>query len=283
MGLFSRNESASRPERRPASRSALSSEAQANELRSRARSRLIGALVLVLAAVVIVPMLFDSPTEPEQPATPVVVPSIQPPSTDPGSLAANTPADQGQVPTPAQPDANSGMVEPDSNASGQAADAGATEDAERTDDAIQAPETSPEPAAKPEPKPEPKPKPESKPEPKPKSEPKPAAGDTQRTDDGSRALAILQGKVPPKPAASAPERGNYVLQIAAYSTEADAQSRRDKLASAGVTNAYVQKATSHGKPTYRLRVGPFPTHDAAQAAQARLRALGYDNGFISSQ
>jgi DedD protein len=59
--------------------------------------------------------------------------------------------------------------------------------------------------------------------------------------------------------------------------------RRDKLVAAGVTNTYVEQASSGGKATYRLRVGPFPTRDAAQAAQARLRALGYDNGFISTQ
>src|SRR3546814_5528624 len=60
MGLFSRNESASDSGRRSTSRTSLSSEAQANELRGRARRRLIGALALVLAAVIVVPMLFDS-------------------------------------------------------------------------------------------------------------------------------------------------------------------------------------------------------------------------------
>jgi DedD protein len=59
--------------------------------------------------------------------------------------------------------------------------------------------------------------------------------------------------------------------------------RRDRLVAAGVTNAYIETATSSGKATYRLRVGPFPTREAAQAAQARLRALGYDNGFISTK
>src|SRR5690606_1619144 len=110
------------------------------------------------------------------------------------------------------------------------------------------------------------------------------ARETQRTDDGSVALALLEGR---DPAEARPSRqaaqGDYVLQIAAYSTERDAQIRRDRLVEAGVTNAYVESGVSGGKTTYRLRVGPFPTHDAAQAAKARLRALGYDNGFISSK
>ncbi|MYN12206.1 SPOR domain-containing protein [Pusillimonas sp. TS35] len=278
MGLFSRNESASRSERRPASRSALSSEAQASDLRNRARRRLIGALVLVLAAVIVVPMLFDTTEPPEQAPTPVVVPSIEPPAADTGNLAAapNTDAqgnaysgsiqqpDAPQVPAPStglapsQPDTTT-PVEP------------------APPEAVPAPQPKPEAKPKPEPKPEPKPKAEAKPEAKPK-----AAEKIQRTDDGSAALAMLEGRVPPKRAAAS-EKGNFVLQIAAYGAEEDARVRRDRLAAAGVTNAYVERGTAGGRTTYRLRVGPFPSRDAAQAAQARLRALGYDNGFISSQ
>jgi DedD protein len=32
-----------------------------------------------------------------------------------------------------------------------------------------------------------------------------------------------------------------------------------------------------------VRVGPFPSRDAAQAAQTRLRTLGYNGAFIASQ
>ena len=50
-----------------------------------------------------------------------------------------------------------------------------------------------------------------------------------------------------------------------------------------MTNAFVEQANIGGKQQYRLRVGPFPSREAAQAAQARLRTLGYDNGFIAAQ
>src|SRR5690606_12354716 len=90
MGLFSRKEPASGTGRRAASRSSLSSEAQANELRGRARRRLIGALALVLAAVIIVPMPFETPVpEDGQEATLVVVPAIVP--ADPGGGVALAP------------------------------------------------------------------------------------------------------------------------------------------------------------------------------------------------
>jgi len=132
------------------------------------------------------------------------------------------------------------------------------------------------------------PKPEVKPKPEPAKPATPAKPDS-RSDDGARALALLEGRNAPasspkpdapKPAAS---KGNFVLQIAAYTTSEDAQSRRGKLHQAGVTNAFVEQATINGKQQYRLRVGPFPSREAAQAAQARLRTLGYDNGFIAAQ
>ena len=56
-----------------------------------------------------------------------------------------------------------------------------------------------------------------------------------------------------------------------------------RLRQAGVTDAYVESGQSNGRTVYRLRVGPFSSHEAAQAAQARLRALGYQNGLISGK
>jgi DedD protein len=274
MGLFSRNESATGSGRRPSSRASLSSEAQATELRGRARRRLIGALALVLAAVIIVPMLFDS-TEPEnEVSTPVVVPAVVPPTAESNLAAAPS------TPDPAVDNATPGAPVGDSAA------APPVDAATPADTAPAADATVPDPATTTPAPPEPaqpadaKPKPAEKPEPRNEPKPKPSA---ERTDDGSVAIALLEGRTPSKSAPAPAAKGNYILQIAAYTNDKDAQSRRDKLVSSGVTNAYVENATSGGKATYRLRVGPFPTRDAAQAAQARLRALGYDNGFISTK
>jgi DedD protein len=107
---------------------------------------------------------------------------------------------------------------------------------------------------------------------------------TARSDDGALALALLEGRRPPR-TASKPRsaQGSFVLQVASYSGQVEAQARRDQLHEAGVTNAFVEPTSIGGKQQYRLRVGPFPSREAAQAAQARLRMLGYDNGFIASQ
>jgi DedD protein len=108
----------------------------------------------------------------------------------------------------------------------------------------------------------------------------PVTAEPRRTDDGSRALALLAGRTPTAPAA---ESGQFVVQVASYSTHNDANTRLDKLRSEGVSNAFVEQGAIEGKNVFRLRVGPFVSRDAAQAAQTRLRTLGYNTGFITTQ
>jgi DedD protein len=252
----------------------------------KARRRLIGALALVLAAFIVVPWLFDEPV-PDDTHAPIVVPA---------PVAGLPPAAD---PSVAQPDtaAAGGAVQNDHPA--DAAPAAGTEPAEPAEPS-QAPAQGQPPAAAVAPEPAPaEPPARTQPEP-PREKPaeparsaerpnadKPASrAPADRTDDGSVALALLAGKTPPaarseaRPAAGG---GRYYLQVAAYTTEQDAQARRDSLRQAGVTDAYVERGQSNGRTVYRLRVGPFGSHEAAQAAQARLRALGYQNGLISGK
>ncbi|NYT64836.1 SPOR domain-containing protein [Alcaligenaceae bacterium] len=260
MGLFSRNEPTSGSGSR--TRSSMSSEAQAAELRGRARRRLIGALVLVLAAVIIVPMLFDdTPDSTVPPPTLVVIPANVPPIPVPDVVA---------IPAPDTAHTDTSLIDDLAGTASGTVDNVISQAVVPEPPAVAvAPPTPPQPVV-------------VAPEPKPEAPVKPAAKPSNtRTDDGSVALALLEGRTPSKPAAAS--SGSFTLQIAAYTTDKDAQSRRDKLVSSGVTNAYVENATVNDKSTYRLRVGPFPSRDAAQAAQARLRALGYDNSFISTK
>lgn len=262
MGWFSARQSESDNGRRPGARANQSSESQLRELRVRARRRLVGALALVLLAVIFVPMFFNVDTAQESRPVPVVVPAINGPEPSSGEPA---PAPAGQPQAPA-----AGTTEGPTSVTAESAatDAAASTTVAESSTQSVVPEPAPQTPATPAP-------------PKPASPAPAPANASPRTDDGSVALALLEGRSPASVAP--PERGNFILQIAAYTTEGDARSRRDKLVASGVTNAYVEQASVDGKATYRLRVGPFPTRDAAQAAQARLRALGYDNGFISSK
>lgn len=269
MGFFKRKDPADQAQ--SSKRAAVPSEVQAAELRGRARRRLAGAVALVLAAVIILPMVLDSQPVPVA-DIPIRVPErntpFQPQVTEPQAAAPTTPSTS--VPGAAPTDPSAIPTPPPMTPSTPHVAVTPT-----TPPAVQPVTPPPVTPPKPEVKPKPDPKPAT-----------PAKPDT-RSDDGARALALLEGRSAPAAAAPAPKpaaaKGNFVLQIAAYTTQEDAQSRRSKLHQAGVTNAFVEQASIGGKQQYRLRVGPFPSREAAQAAQARLRTLGYDNGFIAAQ
>ena len=258
MGLFSRKDSASA--RKPAvkPRPSVTSEAQAAEMRVRARRRLAGAVVLVLTAVIVLPMLLDSEPAPVATNVPIRIPDRQAP------FGANAP----ETPAPVQP-ATVAEVAPSAQASA---------------------------ATVSEPKPDPKVDPKRN-EPPARVEPPKAASPalSARSPDGERALALLEGRParPPGTGTAPPEAttprpppaaGNFVVQAMSLDSSDDAQRQRGKLLASGVSNAFVDGPVNvNGNPKYRVRVGPFPSRDAAQAAQTRLRTLGYNGAFIASQ
>lgn len=289
MGLFSRKDSAStrKPPGKP--RPSVSSEAQAAELRVRARRRLAGAVALVLAAVVVLPMLLDSEPIPVSNNIAIRIPDRNAPfqpslsDTNPGGAFANQ--------------SSAGQVIPAAGAS--ATSAGDTAPPATAAPAAPAQTTPPAPVAaapqitKPEPKPEPKP--EAKPKQEPKSESKvetskSAQSNANRSDDGARALALLEGRPTESNTANnagankQPTKGNFVVQALSLDAAADAQTQRDKLSASGISNAFVDgPVVVNGMKKYRVRVGPFPSREAAQAAQTRLRTLGFGGAFITAQ
>jgi DedD protein len=119
-----------------------------------------------------------------------------------------------------------------------------------------------------------------------KSEPKPV-----RTDDGAQAKALLEGKTvskeqqskseqaksePPKTEPAKPsalQTGKYLIQVAAYSKEEQAQAWIKKLKAAGF-QAYTEKVTTSAGVRIRVRVGPFSTQAETDKALTRIKALG---------
>lgn len=264
MGLFSKKDSA--PSRKPNGkpRPSVTSEAQAAELRIKARRRLAGAVALILAAVVVLPMLLDSEPTPVASNIPIRIPDRQ---------------------TPFQPQ----LSEPDSS-SGSSANAGSTGQVSGTSDTnnVSSPNTAQATSASATPS-------QSKADITPKQDSasnaatKPAtppASAQPRRDEAARALALLEGRnhevsaPSPKP----PVRGNFVVQAMSLDSSADAQKQRNILISAGLNNAFVDGPVDvNGRPKYRVRVGPFQSREAAQAAQTRLRTQGYGGAFITAQ
>lgn len=251
-------------------------------MRVKARRRLAGAVALVLAAVIVLPMLLDGEPKPIPASVEVRVPDRNSPFNP--TLTATSPSDsvvRGTV-QPASGAATESSDRSESSTANAAADTtnGTTPSTQSQDGtASGTSETGTSTTAQ---TTEPRPATDTRPVSPPPAQTSPTAPAT-RTDDGSRAIALLEGRAPTAGAAAAPGGSGLVVQVASYSTQADANARRDKLRSEGVTNAFVESTTVNGKPTFRLRVGPFSSRDAAQAAQTRLRSLGYPTGFIATQ
>lgn len=227
-------------------------------MRKRAKHRLIGAVVLVLAGVIGFPLLFDTQPRPvavdipiEIPAKSGVKPLVMPaPATAPAVAASAAPAGSDKVATPTSLSPREEII---------------------TEKKAEAPAEPAQPAIKKEAKPEPKP--EVKPEPKP--EPKVAAktpAAAPAADEGARAKALLDGKVPAAKAAPTEAEGRLVVQVGAFADADKAREVRQKLERAGL-KTYTQVAETKDGKRIRVRVGPFASKADADKAASKIKGL----------
>lgn len=246
---------------RPGAEPAVSTPADVEAARTRARRRLIGMLVLVGVGMVVFPTFLETQPRPVARDVAVRVAGVTPESATPsaGPLTAG-----GQV-VPAAPQAApvGPAVPPESLPSPEPAAA-----TEPTQSATPQPESRVEdapPAPKPAPKPEPKPTPKPEPKPAPKPEPKVAA------------------KVEAKPAAKPAEptsNERFVVQFGAFADPQSAREARQKLERLGIKTYAQEVDTSAGKRT-RVRMGPYTSRSEADKALAALRKAGLDGKVLT--
>ena len=217
------------------------------QARTRARQRLVGAVVLVAAGVIGFPLLFETQPRPLPGDTPIEI------ARKDGSASAAAPART----TPA-PRATAAMPPP----------AVITETPAEAGREVAAASAVPvTPAPRPEPKPDPKPA-----EPKPTPEPKPAPKPETKPTDSARAQALLEGKpVAAKPAAAAD--GRFIVQVGAFSEVTAAREARQKVEKLGL-KTYTQVVETSGGKRIRVRVGPFPSRDEAEKASTKIKSAG---------
>ena len=231
--------------------------------KKRARRRLVGAIALVLAAVIGLPMILDS--EPRQLPDDI---DIQIPSKD-------TPASAAQ--------AKAGLV-------AKADSSAAASNSLSAEEEIVEPETAPPAAAAPKDTPKETPKETVKVEPKPAeaekkpqvasakpeaAEPKttPHAPNPSKADDAARARAILEGKPVPSASATPHASGKVVLQVAALASQDKVNELQKKLQAAGL-KSYTQKVATASGERIRVRIGPFANEAEAEKARAKLTKIG---------
>ena len=227
-------------------------------VRRRARYRLMGAVVLVLVAVLGFPMIFDTQPRPVAVDTPIVIPDRQ--AVVP--LTAPVPAAQ----APAKP----WKIAPETLSTQAGLDP--------REEVVPTPATSAQDAKPAEPKPELSEKPKEKPADKHKdkadtahvkADKEKADADTKSKnkpkDDGDKAKALLEGK------AASTER--VIIQVGAFSDSGKLREVRQKLEKSGFKTYTQVVEGKDGKPTTRVRVGPYDSREEADKAAARIRKL----------
>lgn len=234
------------------------------QLKKRARRRLVGAIVLVTAVAVVLPMVLDSEPKPVNQNI-----NIQIPSPDAGVLPSSA--------TPLKPADPSAVA------------------ASKTESA---PEAAPVPVAKPEIKAEAKADTKSGADVKP-PETKAAANAEARVEP--KAVAKADNPPPAKPltqaepksqkAATAPSAkardskekpksaGGFVIQVAALSDTAKAKELQAKIAGSGM-KAYTEVVQTAKGPVTRVRVGPYNSREAAEKARPQLQKLQLDGKVV---
>lgn len=253
--------------------------------KKRARRRLIGAVALVLAAVIGLPMVLDSEPKPS-----VDNISIQIPSKDKApALAEHTSVVQATSPALVNGKNKQLPVEPAEEIIVPAAKAAveavakpvaviAKSEQKMTmpkDEAVaEAKSLAPVPAKLPVKISAPAAEIETTSKVPKKSEP---------VDEGSRAMAILEGKNAIKAPANKNEKleksgSGFILQVAALATQEKVNELQNTLKAANI-KSYTQKVATASGEKIRIRVGPFESKDEAQKMQEKLIKAGL-NGKI---
>ncbi|KVD02279.1 SPOR domain-containing protein [Burkholderia ubonensis] len=218
--------------------------------KQRARRRLVGAIALVVAAVIVLPMVLDSHPKPVTDDIAIDIPNR------PAHHAAPSRDEDAS-------DVQAGVAhdEPPTSETAATAIAGAATDAAK--DAAK-------PAAKPDTAtttasvaPKPAPAPAAHAQPARPAVPKPAPAAVANADDGGDAATP-----------SSPAGARFAVQLGAFKDDATARSWATKLKSACVP-AYVEhRKQADGSTATLLRAGPFADRAAASAAIAKVREAG---------
>jgi DedD protein len=233
-----------------------------DELRRRARRRLIGAIVLALGAAVIVPMLLESEPKPLGEDVSVKIPPV-----DDGKFVNRL----------------SGATDGTDNAKGARKEAKETPAAEAPRKSVaDAEKAVVAPAAK-----------------APKYDTTIAPGNAPASDASAVASAVpavpVEGAPPPKtdaaaasateakpplPAKAEPPKAGFAVQLAAFSDDKGANALANRLKKSGYP-AYTEPLKTTRGTLWRVRVGPYPTHDVAIGMRNKLKTEG-QNGIVAA-
>ena len=260
MGLLSSifKRSAAAPAAKPVSDSADAVQ----QLRLRARRRLIGAAVLVVIGVIGFPLLFETQPRPipvdlpidiprKEAAVPLVIPAPQ--TNNPAQETAGQPTAMPAAPTAVLPSA------PAIAADSREAGAAVMEDKSSAKPVVSTAKTADRIADK--------------------QADKVADKAASKNQEAARVQALLEGKSGPK-ASEAASGGRFIVQVGAYADAKAAQEARMKVERLGLKTYTQVLETAEGR-RIRVRIGPFASRDEADKAAARVRGGGLATAVLS--
>ena len=276
-----------------------------DELKRKARRRLVGAVVLALAAAIVLPLLLEKDPKPlgedvsvnippiddgrfvnklsgkdadavpstakAPPGSPTTAVETAPAKADAPVVAATEPkpaptAGAAAAPKRSVAEAEQRMLAPSSKAAPASAPVAASTPAA----AVTAAKA---PAAAPSPPPAATPVAAAAPQSASKAEPGPAAA-------APAAVGTPPTKSATTPAATAPSREGFVVQLAAFADDKGAKSLAGKLKKGGYA-AYVEPVETSRGTLWRVRVGGYASRADADAGRAKLKAEG-QNGILTA-
>ncbi|MEO8752766.1 MAG: SPOR domain-containing protein [Casimicrobiaceae bacterium] len=244
-----------------------------DDLKRRARRRLVGAIVLALAVAVFVPMLLESDPKPLGEDVSVRIPPV-----DEGKFV-NRLNDAGKAGQPKGPVAKSearAESKPDATktetAKAEPAKAEAPKsEMPRPETAVAAPANEPVVAAAPAPTPAATP---------PVAMPAAAPAATPSAPPAPAPAASAAASTTNPPASGEHALSGFSVQLAAFSDAYGANALTNKLKKAGFP-AYTEPLTTAKGTLWRVRVGPFPSREAAASSRDKLKGEGY-SGIVAA-
>lgn len=221
--------------------------------RTRARRRLIGAVVLVAAGVIGFPLVFDTAPRPVASDIAIEIPrkdAVPPLATPPARSAA------------------SGAARRDSPAAQAVAEPGPQAPAAPAKSTVAKVEDKPV-EQKPQPVPD---KPEK---PAPAAAKRPEAAPAKPPVEAARAQAALEGRAPEPKAdsAAAESAGRFVVQVGAFSEADSAREARARVEKLGL-KTYTQVVETNAGKRIRVRIGPYSDRADAEKTADKLKQAG---------
>jgi len=222
--------------------------------KKRARRRLVGAIALVLAAVIGLPMILDSEPKPLGDDINIQIPSKET-SAPTGKSAVVQKASQATVAASLNPEEEvleTATPKAEAKIETKAEVKAAEPEKKSLPPVVKADSPEAKAAAK-------------------SALAAPATAKPEYAGDAVRAKAILEGKA--NPAVAPKASGKLVLQVAALASQDKVNELQKKLQGAGL-KSYTQKVATESGERIRVRIGPFANAAEAEKARAKLDKIG---------